>query len=351
MSTQHSGTNNASEPSSVSHNGKSSKAKQALLFYVFVVLSFAGIFSQSMRFMPEPWTSVDEVQRRDGEEKKDNNYVGVIEELYQVVTAERLSKIARDHREAYAQADPFPHIVIDGIFPRRILEAISNEIPEEKAQQNGCYNPKKCFLTPKQNKKSAVDDENNMGLYTRVFFGFLKSSTWVKFLEELSGIPNIIPDPHYRGSGLHVTASGGNLDIHADFNRYNAYQLDRRVNTFVYMNDDWPDSYGGHLELWGRDMKSCYQKILPVMGRFVVFSSTDFSYHGHPQPQTSPKDRLRRSIALYYFTNGRPTEECLDGDCAGNNHSTLFKKPENCTVCEEAMCKRYDETAPYWVDA
>ena len=103
--------------------------------------------------------------------------------------------------------------------------------------------------------------------------------------------------------------------------------------------------------LWGRDMKSCYQKILPVMGRFVVFSSTDFTYHGHPQPQTSPKDRLRRSIALYYFTNGRPAKECLDGDCAGNDHSTLFKKPINCKVCEEATCKRYDETAPYWVDA
>ena len=98
-------------------------------------------------------------------------------------------------------------------------------------------------------------------------------------------------------------------------------------------------------------LKSCYQKILPVMGRFVVFSSTDFTYHGHPQPQTSPKDRLRRSIALYYFTNGRPAKECLDGDCAGNDHSTLFKKPINCKVCEEATCKRYDETAPYWVDA
>ena len=103
--------------------------------------------------------------------------------------------------------------------------------------------------------------------------------------------------------------------------------------------------------LVGVCMKSCYQKILPVMGRFVVFSSTDFTYHGHPQPQTSPKDRLRRSIALYYFTNGRPAKECLDGDCAGNDHSTLFKKPINCKVCEEATCKRYDETAPYWVDA
>mmetsp|Transcript_13998 Transcript_13998/g.18337 ORF Transcript_13998/g.18337 Transcript_13998/m.18337 type:complete len:330 (+) Transcript_13998:93-1082(+) len=288
------------------------------------------------------------VKNYDDGEKSDN--VGVIEELYQVVNSQRLSKIAKDYRQAYADAYPFPHIVIDGIFPKRFLEAVSGEFPEDRIK-NGCYNINICFKQATQNKKSAITDENEMGLYTRVFFAFLKSSTWVRFLEELSGINDIIPDPHYRGSGLHVTASGGSLNIHADFNRYQKYQLDRRVNTFVYLNDDWPDSYGGHLELWGRDMKSCYQKIVPSMGRFVVFSSTDFSYHGHPQPITSPEGRGRRSMALYYFTNGRPQNECLNGDCVGNDHSTLFQKPEGCKVCEEATCKRYNETTPYWVTA
>lgn len=281
-----------------------------------------------------------------GDKKK--THIGIIEELYQVVTAERLEKIAQKYREAYADASPFPHIVIDGIFPKRILEAVSSEFPVNE-DEKGCFT-ETCFSQAKQNKKSAVNDEREMGMYTRVFYAFLKSSTWVTFLEQLSGIENIIPDPHYRGSGLHMTASGGNLDIHADFNRMKKYNLDRRVNTFVYLNDDWPESYGGHLELWGRDMKSCYQKILPSMGRFVVFSSTDFSYHGHPQPQTSPKDRARISMALYYYTNGRPVEECLNQNCEGNDHSTLFQKPINCTVCEEATCKRYDEAEPYWID-
>ena len=48
----------------------------------------------------------------------------------------------------------------------------------------------------------------------------MKSSTFVSFLEKLTGIQDIIPDPHYRGSGVHQTLPGGNLDIHADFNRY-----------------------------------------------------------------------------------------------------------------------------------
>jgi hypothetical protein len=56
-----------------------------------------------------------------------------------------------------------------------------------------------------------------------------------------------------------------------------------------------------------------------VAGRLAVFSTTDFSFHGHPDPLTCPEGRSRRSIALYYFSAGRPEEE-ISGD-----HSTLFK--------------------------
>ena len=144
--------------------------------------------------------------------------------------------------------------------------------------------------------------------------------------------------------------SGGFLNVHADFNKYGQYNIDRRVNTFVYMNEDWSEEYGGHLELWSMDMKSCHQKILPTFGRFVVFSSTDFSYHGHPQPLAAPSDRSRRSLALYYYTNGRPAGECKDGNCSGS-HSTLFQTPQGCEVCDEQTCKRYDENKPVWAVA
>ena len=138
--------------------------------------------------------------------------------------------------------------------------------------------------------------------------------------------------------------------MHADFNRYDQFNIDRRVNTFVYMNDDWPEEYGGHLELWSTDMKSCYQRILPTFGRFVVFSSTDFSYHGHPQKLAVPEGRARRSLALYYYTNGRPDAECLNGKCDGG-HSTLFQTPVGCELCQDDTCKRYDENTPNWVMA
>ncbi|HEY5155960.1 MAG TPA: 2OG-Fe(II) oxygenase, partial [Acidimicrobiales bacterium] len=47
----------------------------------------------------------------------------------------------------------------------------------------------------------------------------------------------------------------------------------------------------------------------PIANRCVVFSTTDYSFHGHPEPVTCPPGRTRRSLALYYYSNGRPADE------------------------------------------
>jgi Rps23 Pro-64 3,4-dihydroxylase Tpa1-like proline 4-hydroxylase len=136
----------------------------------------------------------------------------------------------------------------------------------ESILKDGCIpGAERCFDLPEENKKSSINTDERMGTYTRILFSFLKSNTFTKFLEDLSGIPNLLPDPHFRGSGLHFTATGGSLDIHADFNRHPGNNLDRCVNVFIYLNDHWPEEYGGHLELWSKDMQSCYQRIQPKL--------------------------------------------------------------------------------------
>ena len=97
-------------------------------------------------------------------------------------------------------------------------------------------------------------------------------------------------------------------------------------NAFVYLNPHWRDEYNGHLELWDRNMTGCVQRLMPSFGRFVAFSSTDFSYHGHPAPLTPPDGRMRRSVAMYYYTKGdRPTDECYNHDC-GRYHTTTWQR-------------------------
>lgn len=272
-------------------------------------------------------------------------------ELAEALSPERLAKLAGDYKEAYRAADPFPHIHIDGMFPESTLRLLSRELPEKREKGTKCWikaaqcyggnvggkGSKRVKVDPHQFLKGTLENENIMGLHTKVVFDMLKGSAFVKFLEELSGISQIIADPHYRGSGVHVTSAGGMLKIHSDFNTYGDYNLRRRVNIFIFLNDRWPDRYGGHLELWNRNMSSCRQRIAPSWGRFVAFNSNDFSYHGHPEPLAAPDGRFRRSLALYYYTQGAPKEDCIDGDCETHT-GTKWRLPQCGASCMDPAC-------------
>jgi hypothetical protein len=98
--------------------------------------------------------------------------------------------------------------------------------------------------------------------------------------------------------------------------------LDRRINALIYLNKDWREEYGGHFELWDKNMEHCVERILPEFNTLALFNCTSYSYHGHPDPLTCPADRSRKSLALYFYSNGRPKEEILtDVD----KHYTLWK--------------------------
>lgn len=227
--------------------------------------------------------------------------------------ADYLKNLAAKYSEEYAQAKPFPHIVIDNFLPESILEAVLAEFPS----------PEQIAWQKFQNsaeKKLASRHEQQMGDATRLLLYQFNSATFIEFLEELTGIPGIIPDPHFVGGGLHQIERGGFLKMHVDFNKHTRLNLDRRLNLLLYLNKDWKEEYGGHLELWDTEMTQCQKKILPIFNRCVVFSTTDFSYHGHPEPLTCPEDRTRKSLAMYYYTNGRPAHEVLDAP-----HTTIFK--------------------------
>ena len=233
-------------------------------------------------------------------------------------------------RHEYRAAEPFPHTVIDGVFPSCLLEAVAAELPEEVDVMRGCVKgASRCFRAPNEKGKSQITSEKQMGNATRLMFATMRSAPFVRFLEAVSGIDELVPDPAYHGSGVHLTAPGGRLQVHADFNHLPGVRdWHRRVNTFVYLNANWSESHGGHLELWNRNLSACMQRVLPLMGRFVAFSSTDFSYHGHPVPLVASQGRARRSLALYYYTVGkRPADECHKGNCF-SMHTTIFKKPD-----------------------
>src|SRR5262245_5566661 len=231
-----------------------------------------------------------------------------------VLDPERLNAIAEKNRNAYATADPCPHVVIDHFLPEEALDLVRAEIPRPNEIRW-------IEFDDARGKKLASKAEMQLGAATRFMLYQLNSSILIDFLEKLTGIEGLIPDPYFWGGGVHQIVRGGFLKIHSDFNRHPILKLDRRLNLLLYLNRSWQEEWGGHFELWDRNMTECRKKILPVFGRCVIFSTTDFSNHGHPDPLNCPEGESRKSLALYYYSNGRPREEI-----AGAHYSTLFHR-------------------------
>lgn len=195
--------------------------------------------------------------------------------------------------DIYRTASPFPHIAIDDFLDPHLLRKVAASYPPMEH---------KTFFDRDQERFKFQFHAREANGFVRNILTELNSQAFLGFLEEMTGIQGLIPDPYFSGGGLHLTRRGGHLGVHADFNIHRTMNVERRLNLLIYLNDDWEESYGGTLELWDKKMTRAEKSILPILGRAVVFSTTLDSYHGHPDPLTCPPDRDRRSIATYYYT-------------------------------------------------
>lgn len=213
---------------------------------------------------------------------------------YLALDAGECRALGRSLSEQYRNASPFPHIVLDNFLEPSVLRKIAAEFP---SSTNKSY-----FDRDQERLKFQYNPQEVSSGLTRNLFAELNSSAFLAFLEEMTGISGLISDPYFEGGGLHETKRGGHLGVHADFNIHAHLKVERRLNLLVYLNEDWPQEYGGQLELWDTKMKECVVRVEPVLGRAVIFSTNLDSFHGHPEALTCPPDRSRRSIATYYYS-------------------------------------------------
>jgi Rps23 Pro-64 3,4-dihydroxylase Tpa1-like proline 4-hydroxylase len=228
-----------------------------------------------------------------------------------VFDAATLAKLSDSCGESYRKAEPFAHTVIEDFLPRAVAQDVLDAFPAPEASLWRRY-------SDGNQKKLASEREPEFPRVIRHVIAQLNSSLFVGFLEQLSGIDGLNPDPHLRGGGLHQIEPGGMLEVHADFNWYPRLKLHRRMNLLLYLNQDWQEQYGGHLGLWDPEVSRCERRMLPLFNRCVIFNTTDTAYHGHPHPLACPPGRTRKSLALYYYSSQRPESEL------NPPHSTLF---------------------------
>lgn len=227
-----------------------------------------------------------------------------------------LAELAESLSADYQGNNPFPNITINGFFDEKLLDKVLSEFPDLSKRESEKY-------SNKREMKFEGKGERFFGPETKKLMHFLNSEVFLDFLQIVTGIDErLIGDPYFLGGGQHETKKGGFLKIHADFNKHNTLGLDRRINVLIYLNKDWKDEYGGKFELWDKNMERCVKSVAPTFNTMAIFSTTDFSYHGLPDPLTCPDNMSRKSLALYYYSNGRPSSEVMAGS---ELHGTIFK--------------------------
>ncbi len=216
--------------------------------------------------------------------------------------------------ESYATAKPFPHVVIDGLLSEDGLRAVQEEFPK-MGSKYWCQ-PDNPGLTVGKHVGRGSPTLGHMPEQTRAIVSEMYAPAFLGHLERLTGVNNLAGDPAMDEGGFHCVTTGGYLKAHADFSDNGRIGKARRVNLLLYLNDDWNEEWGGHLELFDESVKSIV-KVSPTANKAVIFNTSKTSYHGHPHPLKCPVDRCRKSLAVYFYT---PFTEGM------TKHSVIFPK-------------------------
>src|SRR5215469_3488623 len=208
-----------------------------------------------------------------------------------------LLELAADRSNEYRSAQPFPHIAFDGLFAAELLDRAIAELPGPAAHW-------KEYDTTDERKR-VCSDAGAFGSTAEILVHALNSAPFLRFLECLTGIQGLIPDPHLHAAGYMRVAAGGFLGLHYDFATQRELKLDRRINVLLYLNRDWRTEWGGQLELHSNEPLSSPAhrtiEVEPLFNRLLIFN-TPHALHGHPRPIACPAGRARLCLSWYYYT-------------------------------------------------
>ena len=207
----------------------------------------------------------------------------------ELTTPESAERLAR----AFVTASPFPHIVLDDVLSASGSE-LAPKFPD--VEWPGWHS----YSDQYQRGKMICSDVATIPSPLTDLIDELSRPAFLGFVEKVTGIPKLLPDPYLEGGGLHCSGPGGILAPHTDFHLYPRLGVYRRINVLLYLNREWEESWGGCLELYERGAESPEKVVVPRWGTCVIFRTDDRSLHGFSKPIVG--DRWRRSVALYYYT-------------------------------------------------
>ena len=196
------------------------------------------------------------------------------------------------HRQ-FSTALPCRHIVLDDFLEQNIADQLYENFPSIESLN--------------VRRKSLNEDKAEDYHFERWHPSFgevrksVNSEAFYQWIRKVTGVEGLVTTQDSLGSGVHQGANGSYVDVHIDVNLNPEAGLWRRVNLLIYLNKKWKDEYGGHLEIWDKEMKVMHQRIAPNHNRAVIFYTDENSPHGYSKINV-PEGETRKSFYTYFYT-------------------------------------------------
>lgn len=228
-------------------------------------------------------------------------------------------------KQQYESGIPCKHIVLPNFLDEQFATSLYENFPKMDL-----LNVKRKSIN--ENKKEDYHFERFHPDFLKIK-NALADPTFIKIVETITGLKDIVTTNDALGAGVHQGANGSYVDVHIDSNFNPMENLWRRLNLLIYLNKDWKPEYGGDLELWNKEMTTCVTKVPCDFNRAVIFLTDETSPHGYGKI-TVPEGETRKSFYTYYSTVTDKNFKYVDShfiarpdDALGKKIATSIKEP------------------------
>lgn len=199
-----------------------------------------------------------------------------------------------EDKKKFLSSPPFPNIFLRDFLPIEDAYTLNKE----------------CNLIPLDQwkkftrKGSHMVEYNNLNHMTQgsQMVNVLNSSPFIKYLEELTGIPSLLPDPHLIGAGYSRSFRGDSLKVHTDFNWNEELKLHRALSLIIYITPGWEKEWGGGLSFYNKELNQEY-KVDCLFNTALIWKYDKYGYHGYKEPITCPEGISRNTLRLFYYVS------------------------------------------------
>jgi hypothetical protein len=194
---------------------------------------------------------------------------------------------------------PFPNIEIPNFLNDELVINMKNEITDSYRKHNHLLKN----FTRNGSHMVELCEAGDICPLAHQLIGDLHSKYFLDFLEKVTGIDGLIPDPWLVGASYMRCYRGDSLQVHTDFNWNEKLKLHRALTLVIYLNPIWDERWNGDIQLWDKDRTRCVKKYYPMSGNMVLWEYNKQAFHGHPKPLNCPEHITRDGIRLFYYTS------------------------------------------------